>query len=104
MPRSRGSGGRCKLVPFCLQELSDAVRFTAAESDVLTKHFDVKHEYVLMLSCTQGLRTYIATNQAPGGALRAEAEQHNETWAAYPDDQPLHSLALKVRSLPAANP
>ena len=59
---------------------------------------------MLILSFIQGLRTYIATNHAPGAALRAEAEQHNETWAAYPDDQPLHSLALKVRSLPAANP
>lgn len=55
-----------------------------------------------MLRCAQGLRTYIATNHAPGAAHRAEAEQHNETWAAYPDDQPLHSLALKVRSLPSA--
>ncbi|KAK9836092.1 hypothetical protein WJX81_000611 [Elliptochloris bilobata] len=52
----------------------------------------------------QGMRTYVATNYAPGAALRAEAEQHNETWAAYPDDRPLRSLALKGDSRAALAP
>ena len=64
--------------------------------------FKAVHSDVLKPKHTQGVRTYIATNHVSGAALSAEAQQHNKTWAAYPDDQPLRSLALKVRSLPSA--
>lgn len=50
------------------------------------------------------MRTYIATNYVVDSALRAEGEQHNETWGSYPDDQPLHSLALHGDSRAALAP
>lgn len=52
----------------------------------------------------QVLRTFVATNyEVP----RNESEQYaamNETWGYYPDDKPLHSLALKGDSRAALAP
>ena len=52
----------------------------------------------------QGIKTFIATNYNLTEGNRTAAAAHNETYAHYPDDSPLHSLALKGDSRAALVP
>lgn len=52
----------------------------------------------------QGIRTFIATNYNLTEGNRTANAGHNETYAFYPDDSPLHSLALKGDSRAALVP
>ena len=52
----------------------------------------------------QGVRTFVATNYNLTEGNRTANAAHNETYAYYPDDAPLHSLALKGDSRAALVP
>lgn len=52
----------------------------------------------------QGLRTFHATNYKMSEGNRTAHAAHNETYVYYPDDAPLHSLALKGDSRAALVP
>ena len=60
---------------------------------------------IAMQGMLQGLRTLHATNyNMSEGNRTACAAAHNETYEFYPDDVPLHSLALKGDSRAALVP
>lgn len=42
----------------------------------------------------QGLRTVIVSNNSIEAQAAQEAARHHELWTAFPDDQPLRTLAL----------
>lgn len=44
---------------------------------------------------SQGLRAFMASNESLPGASAAAAAAAGETWGVYPDDRPLHTLALQ---------
>jgi len=52
----------------------------------------------------QGIRTFHATNYNMTEGNRTANAAHNETYVYYPDDAPLHSLALKGDSRAALVP
>ena len=52
----------------------------------------------------QGLRAFLASNESLPRDERAQAEAAGETWGVYPDDTPLHTLALQGDSRAALAP
>ena len=52
----------------------------------------------------QGIRTFYATNYNLTEGNRTAYAAYNESYAYYPDDSPLHSLALKGDSRAALVP
>ncbi|KAK9803696.1 hypothetical protein WJX73_002056 [Symbiochloris irregularis] len=53
------------------------------------------HEYLALEGrMARKSRAFLVTNYTVGDELRAEGAKRNETWAFYPDDRPLRTLAL----------
>lgn len=51
------------------------------------------------------MKTYVATNHTSSSAAKERlVSKHNEHWGFYPDDSPLHTLALKGDSRAALAP
>jgi len=56
------------------------------------------------ICCAQGIRTYVATNHSVSSVEQGELSKLGESWGVYPDDKPLHTLALKGDSRAALAP
>ncbi len=53
----------------------------------------------------QGIKTYVGTNYTLHSTVQqSNLEEHEEVWGFYPDDKPLHTLALKGDSRAALAP